>query len=752
MNLHNLYYAAKPFIPFRVRLALRQLHAACLRPRCVQSWPIDPAAGLRPEGWAGWPEGKQFAFVITHDVEGTIGLQRARQVAELDMELGFRSAFNFVPEGEYRVPEALRGFLESNGFEVGVHDLRHDGSFYASWDSFQSSAESINRYADEWRAVGFRSGFMRHDLKWLDELDVLYDSSTFDTDPFEPQPDGVGTIFPFWVSQNGRTGYVEIPSTLPQDSTLFRILKETSVDIWKRKLDWVAEKGGLALVIIHPDYISFNGRVRTGEYRRDLIEEFFRYVRDRYADQCWFALPKEVAHHVYATMVPTSYVNRRIGAKRQALADSKGTQSVSGPSQNGSVVHASPDPEAGVSCLQGKRMVAVSFSPFPRDPRPRRAAEAFINAGMLVDVMCLAEEGRPTKESWKGIAIDRVSIRKSRGPAWLYLWQYCSFLGIVFLKLASRSLRRRYDVVHIHNMPDVLVFAALVPKLLGGKVILDLHDPMPELMRTIFGFAKDSSAVKWMARLEKWSIGFADKVITVNRACEQLFASRSCAPEKVSVIMNAPDEKIFHYVPARQRKESLPQAEGPFVIMYHGTIVERNGLDLAVEALETVRQSVPMAELRIYGPRTPFLDKVMETVSDKGLEKSAQYLGPRRLEELVQAIEECDVGVIPNKRSIFTEINTPTRIFEYLALGKPVVAPRAPGIEAYFDEDSLVLFHLGDAEDLAAKLIWVATHPSEAVETTKRGQGSYKEHVWSREREKLLDIGVSLLRNGEKGT
>lgn len=401
-----------------------------------------------------------------------------------------------------------------------------------------------------------------------------------------------------------------------------------------------------------------------------------------------------------------------------------------------------------VSSLKGKRMAAVSFSPFPGDPRPRRAAEAFMSAGMAVDVICLAEGGRPGKESFKGIAIDRVSIRKSRGLTWAYLWQYCSFLVIVFLKLAIRSLRTRYDIVHIHNMPDVLVFTALVPKLLGSKVILDLHDPMPELMRTIFGFAKDSSAVKWMARLEKWSIAFSNRVITVNRACEQLFASRSCKPEKVYVIMNAPDEKIFNYVPARQRKEGSAKADSPFVIMYHGTIVERNGLDLAVDALKKVRQAIPAAKLRVYGPRTPFLDKVLQGLPERQLEKAVQYCGPRRLEELVQAIDECDVGVIPNKRSIFAEINTPTRIFEYLALGKPVVAPRAHGIEAYFNKDSLVMFELGNVDDLAMRLIWVATHPEEALEAARRGQVIYKEHAWSREKEKLLGLAASLLQHG----
>jgi glycosyltransferase involved in cell wall biosynthesis len=181
--------------------------------------------------------------------------------------------------------------------------------------------------------------------------------------------------------------------------------------------------------------------------------------------------------------------------------------------------------------------------------------------------------------------------------------------------------------------------------------------------------------------------------------------------------------------------------------MYHGTIVERNGLDLAVDALQKVRQAIPAVELRVYGPRTPFLDKVLQGLPERKLGNAVQYCGPRRLEELVQVIAECDVGVIPNKHNIFTEINTPTRIFEYLALGKPVVAPRAHGIEAYFDKDSLVMFELGNAEDLAMRLIWVATHPEEVLETTKRGQMIYKEHVWSREKEKLLDLTESLLQH-----
>ncbi len=292
------YYLLKPAIPWPVRMALRRVRARRLRRRFSNSWPINKVAARAPAGWPGWPDGKEFAFVLTHDVEGKRGLDRCRELAEMEMRLGFRSSFYFVPEGEYTTPESLHGFLTSNGFEVGVHDLRHDGKLYRSWNTFKNDAQKINHYLTTWGAVGFRSGFMLHNLQWLQDLNILYDASTFDTDPFEPQPDGMNTIFPFWVSQNGHSGYVELPYTLPQDSTLFLVLRETSIDTWVRKLDWVAQHGGLALVIVHPDYMNFDGRRSPSEYRAQLYQDFLEYVAKHYNSQCWFALPRDVAKYV----------------------------------------------------------------------------------------------------------------------------------------------------------------------------------------------------------------------------------------------------------------------------------------------------------------------------------------------------------------------------------------------------------------------------------------------------------------------
>lgn len=214
------------------------------------------------------------------------------------MLLGFRSSFNFVPEGVYETSDELRAFLRLHGFEVGIHDLHHDGKLYRSHRTFREAVPKINRYLKEWNASGFRSGFMRHNLEWIKQLDIRYDASTFDYDPFEPQPDGMNTIFPFWVDRRDGTGYVELPYTLVQDSTLFLVLREKTNAIWKQKLDWVAENGGMAFVIVHPDYIAFDGRPTSTEYSVSLYRDFLAYASARYGTSAWHATPEEVADYV----------------------------------------------------------------------------------------------------------------------------------------------------------------------------------------------------------------------------------------------------------------------------------------------------------------------------------------------------------------------------------------------------------------------------------------------------------------------
>lgn len=296
MKFLNFYYFIKPIVPRRVRVSLRATVVRRLREKYKDLWPIDEAAGLAPANWPGWPGSARFAFVLTHDVERPEGLARCRQLAEVEMSLGFRSSFNFIPEGPYKVPADLRRWLVENGFEVGVHDLHHNGKLFSRRKAFLRKAVKINYYLREWEAHGFRAGFMHNRLPWQHAIKARYDASTFDTDPFEPFPDGARTIFPYLVVENeDGDGFIELPYTLAQDSTVFLLFREQSTELWRRKLGWVAQKGGMALLNSHPDYMNFEKGPRADTFAASHYRDFLRHVREEYPGQFWHALPRDVA-------------------------------------------------------------------------------------------------------------------------------------------------------------------------------------------------------------------------------------------------------------------------------------------------------------------------------------------------------------------------------------------------------------------------------------------------------------------------
>ena len=294
--LKKVYFILKPILSKKLRIYLRRMHVFWKKSAYADIWPIESKAKEAPKGWTGWPDGKQFALVLTHDVETGAGQEKCISLANLEKSLGFRSSFNFIAE-QYKLSLDCQTYLRRNGFEIGLHGLVHNGNPFRSREFFDKQKPKINRYLKGLNAAGFRCPSMYHKLEMIGELDIQYDSSTFDIDPFEPQPDGVGTIFPFWV-QNGSTpkGFVEIPYTLPQDYTLFVLLMEKNIDIWKGKLDWIAEKGGMALLITHPDYMNFqNNKCRIDEYPMRFYEEFLLYLKDKWKGRYWHPLPREMA-------------------------------------------------------------------------------------------------------------------------------------------------------------------------------------------------------------------------------------------------------------------------------------------------------------------------------------------------------------------------------------------------------------------------------------------------------------------------
>jgi glycosyltransferase involved in cell wall biosynthesis len=400
--------------------------------------------------------------------------------------------------------------------------------------------------------------------------------------------------------------------------------------------------------------------------------------------------------------------------------------------------------------LQGKRAGVIVLSAYSFDPRPRRTADVLVRLGMSVDYICVADGKEPWREKKNGMNVFRVPIYHQRGGKIGYAYQYSAFILASAAIVAARSRRSRYDLIFVNNMPDILVVSALMPKIFGAKVILDFHDPMPELMMTIFGKDRSSKSVRLLKFLEKWSAARAHQVLVPDVACRRLLGARSCPEQKIAVMMNSPDESIFPFCPAGSRRALKRKDSKPVVVMYHGTLVERNGLDITVEAFARLRNKLPTAQLHIYGKSTPFLERVMQSAIERGLRQNVLHLEQKPLEQIVAAIDSCDIGVIPNRRNEFTQINMPTRIFEYLARGKPVIAPRTAGIQDYFDEDSLFFFEAGNADELAKQIEFVASHPREALTITERGQQVYKAHTWKLEERTLIEVLGKLFKPNER--
>jgi len=722
MLSNQIYYRFKPYLPWRLRIGVRRLLAKRQRRRHALTWPINPAAGQTPASWPGWPGGKKFALVLTHDVESSGGLAKCRQLMQLEQTLGFRSSFNFIPEGDYRVSPEQLAELRQNGFEVGVHDLRHDGKLYWRREEFSESARSINRYLETWDARGFRSGFMLHNRECLHELEIEYDASTFDTDPFEPQPDGVQTIFPFWVTRPQGGGYVELPYTLPQDSTMFLVLQETSPDIWKKKLDWIVQRGGMALVNIHPDYLNFGDTKRlASEYPSVWYQEFLQHIAKEYGSDYWQALPREVAGWYRETCLTPAQKPR--------------------PRRTPAPTSPCPAP-----ALKQTAAAVVLYSYYATDPRPRREAEALHRAGMSVDVFCLRPNARtPWHQVINGVNVYHMPLRRRRAAKLVYMAQYGWFLICSLFSVSALHCKKRYKLVHVHNMPDFLVFAALLPKLGGAKVILDLHDPMPELFRSIYGLPAEHYVVRWLKKMEKRSIAFAHLVLTPNRAFKELFSSRSCTQEKIHTVMNSPETTIFN--PDRYP----PSVNGtgpdrPFLLMYHGLLVERHGLDLAIRAVAELRAEIPGLRLHLYGEPTDYLEKIHALITELGLEGIVQSHGFKPLDAIAKEISQIDLGLIPNRSSSFTQINFPTRIFEYLAMHKPVIVPNTKGILDYFAEGEILFFEAGNAGDLATKIKWAFQNPAGLRQRLEKGRAIYEKHDWNAEEKSFVNLVAQLIK------
>jgi len=375
-------------------------------------------------------------------------------------------------------------------------------------------------------------------------------------------------------------------------------------------------------------------------------------------------------------------------------------------------------------------MVVHSHYPIG-EPRVERQAKALIQRGYQVDVICLRSDQEKSFERVDGVDIFRLPVQRhrGRGPA-IQMLEYMVFFVLAFFRLSLLYLQRRYESVQIHNLPDFLVFAALVPKIGGARIILDLHDLMPEFFASSFKTGMKNAAVRLLLVQEKLSCWFANHVITVTELWRKSLIGRGVAAEKVSVVMNVADDAIFQrlVIPVTGNEEKQNDS---FNLIYHGTLAHRYGIDLLIEALAKVHPQIPNIHLVIHG-RGEFIEELRRQAQALNIESlitfSTQYLP---MTDIPRMIQQADLGIVPYRRDIFTDGILPTKLMEYVALGVPVLAADTPIIRQYFSETMVQYFQPGDANDLARNIQWLYQHRDRLAALAQNADQFNLQYSWN---------------------
>jgi glycosyltransferase involved in cell wall biosynthesis len=343
-------------------------------------------------------------------------------------------------------------------------------------------------------------------------------------------------------------------------------------------------------------------------------------------------------------------------------------------------------------------MLAYTF--YESDNRVMRYAEALARHAHQVDVVALAGQGRPTCERINNVQVYRIQERiLDEKNSLSYAKKLLEFLLRSAWFFAKYSTKVTYDLVHVHNIPDFLVFAALIPRLRGAKIILDIHDIVPELYESKFGSAKSSWRIKLLKYIERLSTNFSDFVVIANDIwCERL-RERSVSGNKIMTILNYPDLNIFHRHPPRQ-------CDGKFVVIYPGTLSWHQGVDIVVKAFDLLRHQLPQAQFHIYGDGHE-KSKLMQMVADLGLQDRVLFKNSLTLREIAHVMAQANLGVEPKRKSSFANEALSTKIFELMATGIPVVASDTKAHQFYFDSDTLCFFRSEDPQSLADSIVRV---------------------------------------------
>jgi glycosyltransferase involved in cell wall biosynthesis len=339
-----------------------------------------------------------------------------------------------------------------------------------------------------------------------------------------------------------------------------------------------------------------------------------------------------------------------------------------------------------------KRALIVGYLTYRGDARVKNQVRVLTENGYAVDLICLAEDREGNLGSANLIGIEVPHYRGSK--VLRYIRSYTNFFLRAMLKATMLSLRLQYDVAIACNMPDSLVLCLLAPKLRGARIVLDVHDPMPELYGVKFGARSGSPGERALKIEERVSGWFADRVLATHDLHARRLEAAGTSARKLRVVVTAPNPTLFRY-----GAEPLNRA-GKFRMVYHGTIAPRLGIEVAIHAMSLLRTTIPEIEFMLLG-RGDGLESCRRLTCELGLQSQIHFERPVMVEDLPQRLRACTIGVVPNRRNAATQIMLPVKLLEYAMLGVPIVAARLDPITQYFDSSSIEFFEPDDVADLA---------------------------------------------------
>jgi glycosyltransferase involved in cell wall biosynthesis len=400
---------------------------------------------------------------------------------------------------------------------------------------------------------------------------------------------------------------------------------------------------------------------------------------------------------------------------------------------------------------QGNKTVCMPvYSYYPFDPRVRRAAKSLIENGYSVDVICLRGESEKKSENIDGINVHRLPLVHIRGGYFRYLYNYIMFFLLSFFMLNSLDRKRHYDVVHVHSLPDFLVFIALVQKWKGRKIILDLHEAMPEIFAARFKKDMDSRIVNIPLFLETSSISFASRIITVNDAIKKIYMNRGGVPQKkIVVIMNSPDKMQRTRKDISEFKTKL-DLENKFVVVYVGGINQERNIEVIIKAIAKAKPKIPNIYFILFGHTLGqkgegYKNRLKTLTLKLGLKENVFIGGRLPPQDVSSYLDLADFGVVSYVSNPLTEVAVPNKVFEYIALDKPVISVHLRALHSLFGDEALLYYEPESANDLAAKMIKLYENKNELDEMKNNAKEVYERCKWDVMRKRLQKMYNELI-------